>query len=100
VLAEVAIRLVGVFWVGNSKGKGHPTTNQEGPEGEQRYRSTLLFFNLGARCGGWSKPRPGGLTFENNPVPIVQEATWGPWPVWTGAKNLPPPELIPGPSSP
>ena len=24
------------------------------------------------------------------PVPIVQEAGWAPWPVWTGAENLTP----------
>jgi len=25
---------------------------------------------------------------ERDPVPIVQEATWAPGPVWTGAENL------------
>jgi len=30
------------------KGKVHPVTGQEDPEGEYRYSSTL-FFNLGAR---------------------------------------------------
>jgi hypothetical protein len=36
VLAEIATRLVGVFWIWNGKGKGHPTTGQEDPQGEQR----------------------------------------------------------------
>jgi hypothetical protein len=43
----------------NGKGKTHPITGHEGPEGEQRYRSTL-FFNLSARWG-WvvnATPRP------------------------------------------
>ena len=28
------------------------------------------------------------LPLEKDPVPIVQEAGWGPGPVWTGAENL------------
>jgi len=32
-------------------------------------------------------PRPL-FTPGENPVPIVQEAGWAPWPVWTGAENL------------
>jgi len=43
------------------KGKVHPRTGHEGPEGECRYSSTL-FFNLGADGGGWSTPCPGHLT--------------------------------------
>jgi len=31
----------------------------------------LLFFNLGARWGGWSRASPGLFTPEKNPVPIV-----------------------------
>jgi hypothetical protein len=85
---------VGVFWIRNSKGKGHPATGQEGPEGKQRYSSTLS-LNLGARWSGWSTPRLGRLTSGNNPVPIVQEVTWAPWPVWTGAENLAPPGFDP-----
>jgi hypothetical protein len=33
---------------------------------------------------------PAALPRERDPVPIVQEAGWAPWPVWTGAKNLAP----------
>jgi hypothetical protein len=29
------------------------------------------FLNFGARWGGWSTPRPGRFTPENDPVPIV-----------------------------
>ena len=46
------------------------------------------FFNLGARWGGWSTPRPGRFTPEKDPAPIVQTAGWVPGPVWTGAENL------------
>jgi len=28
---------------------------------------------------------------EGDAVPIVDEAGWDPWPVWTGAENLAPP---------
>jgi hypothetical protein len=31
---------------------------------------TLPFFNLGARWGGWSTPRPGRFTPRKDPVPI------------------------------
>jgi len=32
------------------------------------------FFNLGARWGGWSTPRPGRSTPGKDPVPNVYEA--------------------------
>jgi hypothetical protein len=48
------------------------------------------FCNLGARWGGWLTPRPGRFTPGKDPVQIVQEAGWAPWPVWTGAKHLVP----------
>ena len=44
---------------------------------------------------GGSAPRPGRFTPGKDPVPVVQEAGWAPWPVWTGAKNLAPPEFDP-----
>ena len=47
-----------------------------------------LFFNLGARWGGWSAPRPGRFTSWKDPIPIVQLAGWTSEPVWTGAENL------------
>jgi hypothetical protein len=42
------------------KGKGHPRTGNEGPEGEQMYSSTLP--STSALDGGrWSAPRPRPL---------------------------------------
>ena len=41
---------------------------------------------------GWvvsAMPRPL-CPQERDPVPIVQEAGWAPWSVWTGAENLAP----------
>jgi hypothetical protein len=43
------------------KGKGHPITGHEGPEGEYRYSSTLS-LTLALDEGGWSTPRPGRFT--------------------------------------
>jgi len=34
---------------------------------------------------------PAGIYPGKDPVPIVQEAVWGPGPVWIGAENLAPP---------
>jgi hypothetical protein len=36
--------------------------------------------------GGWSIPRPGCFAPGNDTVPIVQEAGWGPGPVWTSTE--------------
>jgi len=39
--------------------------------------------------GEGSALRPGrSLPPGKDPVRIVQEAGWAPWPVWTGAENL------------
>jgi hypothetical protein len=43
------------------KGKVHPRTGHEGPEGEYRYSSTLS-LTLALDEGGWSTPRPGRFT--------------------------------------
>ena len=69
------------------KGKGHPRTGHEGPEGEQIYSSTLPSTSA-LDGGGWSAPRPGRFTAGKDPLPIVQEAGLAPGPVWTGAENL------------
>ena len=48
----------------------------------------LLFHDHGTRRG-WvvsSTPRPH-FTPGKDPVPIVQEAGWAPWSVWTGGKS-------------
>ena len=39
-------------------GKVHPKTGHKGPEGEQRYSSTL-YLTSALEGGGWSTPRPG-----------------------------------------
>ena len=55
---------------GKGKGKGHPITGHEGPEGEQMYNSTLP--STSALDGiGWSKTRLDLFTPEKDPVPIV-----------------------------
>ena len=71
------------------KGKVHPRTGHEGPEGEQTYSSTLPSTSALDR-GGWSTPLPGHFTPGKDSVLIVQEAGWAPGPVWTGAENLAP----------
>jgi len=43
------------------KGKVHPRTGHEGPQGEQRYRSTLSLTSAVDRTG-WSMPHPGRFT--------------------------------------
>ena len=54
------------------KGKRHPITGHEGPEGEQMNRYILPSTALDG--GGWSTPHPGHFTpRETDPVPIVQE---------------------------
>jgi len=45
--------------------------------------------------GGWSASRPAAFTPGKDPLPIVQEAGWGPGPVWTGAENLDPARFDP-----
>ena len=51
----------------------------------------LLFLDYGTRreWGVSVTPRPL-FTLGKDLVPIVQEAGWGPGPVWTGAENLAP----------
>jgi len=41
--------------------------------------------------GEWSAARPD----HTLPVPILQEAGWAPWPVWTGGKSHPHRDWIP-----
>ena len=51
----------------------------------------LLFLDHGTRRGWGVRVTPRPLfTPGKYPVPIVQEAGWAPWPVWTGAENLAP----------
>ena len=43
------------------------TKDQRGSRGI----ALLFFFNLGARWGGWSTPRPGRFTPGRDPVPVL-----------------------------
>ena len=52
------------------KGKGHPITGDEGPEGEYRYSSTLS-LTLALDGIGWSTPRPGRFTSGKDSLPTV-----------------------------
>jgi hypothetical protein len=67
--------------------KVHPRSGHVGPEGEERYSSTLSLPSA-LDEGGWLTPRPGRFTRRKEPVPIVLEAGWASGPVWTGAENL------------
>ena len=49
-----------------SKGKVHPRTGQEGPEGEWRYSSTLS-LTLALDGGRWSTPCPVRFTPGKRP---------------------------------
>jgi hypothetical protein len=71
------------------RGKVLPRAGHEGPEGEQRYSSTLSLTSA-LDEGGWSTPRPSRFTSGNDPVPIVQEAGWATGLVWMAAENLAP----------
>jgi hypothetical protein len=46
---------------GKGTGEVHPRTGHEGPEGEERYSSTLS-LTLALDGGGWSVLRPGRFT--------------------------------------
>ena len=63
------------------KGKVHPRTAHEGPEGEQMYSSTLPSTSV-LDGGGCSTTRPGRFTPGKAPVP-----GWAPRSVWIGAGN-------------
>jgi hypothetical protein len=54
------------------KGKVHPRTGHEGPEGEKRYSSTLSLTSA-LNGGGWSMPRPGRFTpGKETPYPLYR----------------------------
>jgi len=52
------------------KGKGYRRTCHEGPEGGQRYSSTLT-LTWAIDGGGWSSSRPGRFTPGKDLVTIV-----------------------------
>jgi hypothetical protein len=73
--------------------KVRPRTVHKGLEG---CRCIALLFNLGAKWGAWSMPRPGRFTPGKYPVPIVEVGSR------TGldgcGKSRPHRDSIPGPS--
>ena len=66
----------------------HKTTTTIHTRQLQQYTRFYYFFNLGARWGGWSKPRPGCFNPRKYPVPFVQETGWATGPLWTVVENL------------
>jgi hypothetical protein len=52
-------------------------------------------FNIGARWGGWSTPRPGRFTPGKDLESIVWETECAPGPVWTVKKVSTPPGFDP-----
>jgi hypothetical protein len=69
------------------KGKVHPRTGNKGPEGQQRYSSSLSLI-LALDGGEWSIPCPCHFTPGKDLVPTVQQAGWAKGLVWKG--NLAP----------
>jgi hypothetical protein len=62
----------------DDKGKVHPTTGHEGPEGEQRYSSTLSLTSA-LDGGGWSTLHPGRFTPGYERYPIVDDILQDEW---------------------
>ena len=64
-------------------------TGREGPDGVQRYSSTISLTSA-LDGGGWFKPRPGNCTpgrESRNPL-YVQEAGLASEPIWTAKETL------------
>jgi hypothetical protein len=59
------------------KGKGHPRTGHEDPEGEYRYCSTLSLNSALDGVGG-QPHAPAVLPTGQDPLPTVYEAGWAP----------------------
>jgi hypothetical protein len=69
------------------KGKIHPRTGHEGPEGEKRYNSTLSLTS--ALDGAFGRRHaPAALPPEKETLAIIQEAVWALGPVWTCEESL------------
>ena len=87
-----------IYWklnviIHKGKGKVFPLQARLWPRG---WVEVYLYSSMTAalKAGEWSAARPGLLTPRKDPLPIVQEAGWAPWPVWT-AENLVPPGFDP-----
>jgi hypothetical protein len=68
------------IYIRTHKGKVHPRTHYEDPQGEYRYSSTLSLTSAIQR-GGWLMPPVAALAPEGGPVPMVQKAGWVPVPM-------------------
>jgi hypothetical protein len=83
----------------NNNNKFHPRTDNEVPEGDQRYSCTLSLTSALDGAGGQCHPPialPPGMT----QYPLYGRLGGPLRPVWTVAENLPPPAFNPGPSRP
>jgi len=70
------------------KGTVHQRTGHEGPDGKQRYSSTIsLTSGLDGRSVVNTTPQMFYVQ-ERDPVPILKEPGWGPGSNLTGAENL------------
>jgi hypothetical protein len=54
-----------------------------GAKGERKYSSYSFFTSALDWVGGKRHPRPSFTPGKGSPVPIGQDAGWGPEPVWT-----------------
>jgi hypothetical protein len=69
--------------------KVHPRTLYEGPEGGQRYSSTLPLTSALDK-GGWSTPRAGHFTPRERPCTYCTGGWVGPRAGLEGAENIAP----------
>ena len=64
------------------KGKIHPRTSHDSPNGKQSFTSTLSLTSV-VHGVGLSTPRPGRLTLrQRDPLPILQKTDLAPGSVW------------------
>jgi hypothetical protein len=83
------------------KGKVHPTTGHEGPEGEQMYSSTLSLTSALEVGVGGQRHVPAALRPERRPGTHCTAGLVGPRTGLDGCgKSLPHRDSIPEPSSP
>jgi hypothetical protein len=81
-------------WQQQAKGKGHPRTGHKGPEGEQRYISTLSLTSALDGCG-WSTPRPSCFTPGKTWYPLYGRLSGPQGRPGTVRNILPPPVFHP-----
>ena len=89
-----------IYGLGKGKGKFHPRTGHEGPEGEQTYRSTLSLTSMLDGVGGQNHV-PAALPQGKTRYPLYRRLG-GPQGRSGQVRkiSLPHRDSIPGPSSP